>query len=61
MTAVHTELGRFSGNDREGRQGWLSRLSDEEAAKHPTLVGGTVGGWLPAVHTALSRHAYLLE
>jgi len=42
---VHFTLGRHRGDD--GRGGWISGLSDEEAREHPTAGGLRIGKPLP--------------
>lgn len=42
---VHNVLGRHRGDD--GRTGWISGLSDEEAEEHPTIGGLRIGKKLP--------------
>lgn len=42
---VHHVLGRHRGDD--GRQGWLSGLSDKEGEEHPTRGGLRIGKALP--------------
>ncbi|MFO8010760.1 MAG: hypothetical protein R6U89_08100 [Dehalococcoidia bacterium] len=42
---IHRTLGRHRPDD--SRKGWLSKLSEEEGRKHPTLVGLRIGKPLP--------------
>jgi len=42
---VHNVLGRHRGDD--GRSGWISGLSDDEAREHPTIGGLRIGKKLP--------------
>ncbi len=42
---VHGILGRHRGDD--GRKGWISGLSDDEGARHPTAGGLRIGKPLP--------------
>jgi len=45
VDAVHQVLGRHRGDD--GRSGWISGLSEEEAREHPTIGGLRIGKRLP--------------
>ncbi|KAL1738280.1 hypothetical protein HDZ31DRAFT_20229, partial [Schizophyllum fasciatum] len=44
---VHNTLGRHRPDDTLARQGWLSGLTDEEGAAHPTKGGLRIGKPLP--------------
>ncbi|KAL1743212.1 hypothetical protein HDZ31DRAFT_83599 [Schizophyllum fasciatum] len=44
---VHNTLGRHRPDDTLGRQGWLSGITDEEGAAHPTKGGLRIGKPLP--------------
>ena len=45
VDAVHQVLGKYRGDD--GRGGWISGLSEEEAREHPTIGGLRIGKRLP--------------
>jgi len=45
VDAVHQVLGKHRGDD--GRSGWISGLSEEEAREHPTIGGLRIGKRLP--------------
>jgi len=45
VDAVHRLLGKHRGDD--GRSGWISGLSEEEAREHPTIGGLRIGKRLP--------------
>ncbi len=45
VDAVHRVLGKHRGDD--GRSGWISGLSEEEAREHPTIGGLRIGKRLP--------------
>jgi len=45
IDAVHQVLGKHRGDD--GRSGWISGLSEEEAREHPTISGLRIGKRLP--------------
>ncbi len=45
ISQVHEVLGRFDSSDE--RSGWISGLSEEEGAEHPTIGGLRIGKPLP--------------